>query len=356
MKLLNYQPKYTLDLHRGEPSNSSIIKLKKEKIEALIGKGRILELIGKWQESQKIREKALYLAEKIDDKNEMGQVYEALGWLSGRKCDYNEAIIYYQKAMKLFEITNNKSAIIKVAKGMGVVYYYKGDHDMAITYYNKSLKFANELDDKQGIAKIANNVGDLFRTEGYYEAALAYFEKCIKIHEEINNIDKKGIAIVTGNIGLVHTVEGNYDMAIEYYDRAISIVKGIGNQYVLTYFLIEKANTFFSLERFDEAQILNIEGLEIAEEIGNKEYIFKGKILSAKIDFALKKENAPKQLYEILKDTEDEIEITTLHYELWKMNEKEEHYQSALEFYQRLYEKTPNIEYKNRIEELINER
>ena len=57
--------------------------------------------------------------------------------------------------------------------------------------------------------------------------------------------------------------------------------------------------------------------------------------------------------------------IAAIHYELWRMltqmsptskvddiSNPEEHRQKALELYQKLYEKTPNIAYKERAEEL----
>ncbi len=72
----------------------------------------------------------------------------------------------------------------------------------------------------------------------------------------------------------------------------------------------------------------------------NKEYIFKGKVLSAKIDFTLG----------------DEAKIAALHYELWKMTHKGEHRQTSLTLYQTLYKTTPNIEYKEWMEEMQNYR
>jgi hypothetical protein len=67
----------------------------------------------------------------------------------------------------------------------------------------------------------------------------------------------------------------------------------------------------------------------------------------------------------MLAETEDEKEQAILHYELWKAQtlkvsepfevSGEDHRQKALELYQNLYEKTPNFEYKQRIEELLGE-
>ena len=57
-----------------------------------------------------------------------------------------------------------------------------------------------------------------------------------------------------------------------------------------------EAVAVFSLQRYEEAQVLNAEGLRIAKNLGNKEYIFQGNVLSAKIDFALGSKEAPYRL------------------------------------------------------------
>ncbi len=50
---------------------------------------------------------------------------------------------------------------------------------------------------------------------------------------------------------------------------------------------INRTELLFLLERFDESKIFNDEALQITEEVGRKDIIFSGKVLSAKIDFQL---------------------------------------------------------------------
>jgi hypothetical protein len=108
------------------------------------------------------------------------------------------------------------------------------------------------------------------------------------------------------------------------------------------------------LQRYAEAQALNQEGLRIAEEVGRKEYILQGSILSAKVDFTLGNKDALHRLKNMLQQTDDNAEIAILHYELWKMAFSEEHRQAALDLYKTLYAATPNIDYKRRMEEMKN--
>ena len=54
----------------------------------------------------------------------------------------------------------------------------------------------------------------------------------------------------------------------------------------------------------------------------------------------------------MLKESKEGSELVTLHYELYKMTGNKTHRIEALKIYHKLYEKTPNIKYKEKIEEL----
>ena len=136
----------------------------------------------------------------------------------------------------------------------------------------------------------------------------------------------------------------------------------------LSHLLIARAEVFFRSRAILKARACNAEGLQYAEDIGNKSQIFAGRAQKAKIDFALgHKEKAVELLINMLIETANEDEMAELHFELWKMNQtfggfsrlsdsKDNHHTVALKLYNKLYAKTPNIEYKNRIDELTSMR
>ncbi|MEW6686774.1 MAG: hypothetical protein AB1393_11310 [Candidatus Edwardsbacteria bacterium] len=116
--------------------------------------------------------------------------------------------------------------------------------------------------------------------------------------------------------------------------------------------MYHKADLCFILQRIEEAEALNNEALEMAEKVKRQEIIFESKILRTKIiaqkDIVLARE----QLKDMLKESKEETQLASLHYELFKLTGEQESKTKALELYLRLYEKTPNIQYKERIEEL----
>jgi tetratricopeptide (TPR) repeat protein len=156
------------------------------------------------------------------------------------------------------------------------------------------------------------------------------------------------------------------------YEKAIAGHGEIGFKYGLTYWFEGKASCLFEQEKFSEAWEFADKCVKVSTEISKPDTRFNGKVLQAKIDFAMGEQvQGITMLLEMLAEATDESQKATLHYELWKMCRGEscarpmagtrpaattdEHRQKALELYQKLYEKTPKVEYKQRIEELLGE-
>ncbi len=295
--------------------------------------------------------KSLQLCEALGEKLEKARVLNNMGNCYRQQGDGEAAIAYYNQAFKIGEELGDSHGIGIIANNMGILCTeLKGDYDAAMTWYHKSLQIGEELGDKLNRAKVLNNIGECCRLKGDYGIAMAWYHKSQQISEKLG--DKPGLAITLGNIGHIYRAQCDYKRALEPYDRALAIFRKLENKYCLCEYAIGKAEALFSLQRYEEAQELNTEGSRMAEEVGDKEYMFKGKVLSVRIAFALGDEDVPRRLEEMLQQTQDEAEIAALHYELWQMTHHEPHRQTALKIYQRLYETTPNIEYKTRMDEM----
>lgn len=297
-----------------------VVSLTEVEIDTLLKKAGILELIGEWQTCQQVCEEALHLAEQIGDRCRMGRAYRSLGIIFRTK-DYEKAMTYFMQALKEFEASDDKAEtgylftsigltsdlkgnsdaamewykkalIISEeigepllsavnASNIGILCDIKEDYKTAMLWYDKSLQISEELGEKLNKSRVLNNIGENHRLQGDYAVAITYFEKALQIKEELG--DTFQIALVAGNIGHVLKEQGNYEAAIVRYDRAITILRELRDKYYVYEFLIGKAESLFSLHRFDEAQGSNDEGLQIAEEAKSKEYIRRGNELSKKL-------------------------------------------------------------------------
>ncbi|OQY30191.1 MAG: hypothetical protein B6244_01105 [Candidatus Cloacimonetes bacterium 4572_55] len=287
---------------------------------AVCNMGVFYRVKGDYEKEMVCYKKYLKISQELDNKENISRAVGNIGAVYYNKGDYEAAMAYYEKCLKINQELGNKRGIVSVVSNMGIVYKNKGDYEAAMECYEKSLRISQELGDKQSVARVVGNMGGIHCSRGDYEAAMACYEKSLKISQKLGN--KRNISIAIGNMGIVHAHKGeyeeamvcyekqlkideklgdklgifyavgnmgniykdrgDYEAAIDCYDRAIAIGRELGAISALCECLINKAEVFYLAKRCDEAKICNVEGLKIAEEIGIKEQISKGKSLLKK--------------------------------------------------------------------------
>jgi len=325
--------------------------------------GNIYYHKGDYAKTMECYKKDLKICEELGDKSGISRAVGNIGIIYHRTTDYTRAMEFYIRSLKIFEELGNKNKMSTVIGNIGGLYQQKGDFTKAMEYYKRYMKISEELSNKEGISSALAAIGHINIITGEYENAMEYYEKSLKICDELG--DKNGIAGIFGSIATIYTEKINYSKAIEFYDKAININRNLGLKALLSFHLFNKSEILYKINRIQEAKETNKECFEIAEEIKDFEHVYKSKILTAKIDFRIPSNfefqitNCLNPLEEILKNSKDEKQVALLNYELAIMNSEMErneiakkHKKDALKLYKKLYEKTPMIEFKNRIKEL----
>jgi len=163
--------------------------------------------------------------------------------------------------------------------------------------------------------------------------------------------DQRSLSIVVASMGELFQHQGQTETALTYFNRALSLTRKIGEKFIMTHVLIDKAGILFNQNRLAAARAVNDEGLHFAQELDQNDQILKA-TMAVKIDYSLGEHSALNRLKQLLTETEKDADRADIHYELWKLTNKNHHRQPALTLYQKLFTKTPNIIYKNRIDEL----
>lgn len=238
-----------------------------DEIKTHLKKGKVLELIGRWEECQQTYERALNLAKKSRDVVMLGQANNSLGRLLLLKGEYARAMGVLQTAAGLFESVDDKSGIAKVYGNLGNLYFRQGQYNEAKEYFEQSigigtrsshttnaqivanlgLTYMNQgnfdegircqkaqlvicerNNDKQGMATIYTNMGIVYFEKGDYEAALQSYEKGLMLSEELGNKQLKAIA--TGCIGSVYERQGNYSAAMQHFKQDLELCEELGDK------------------------------------------------------------------------------------------------------------------------------
>ena len=236
--------------------------------EYMVMKGSVLQLTGKFDEAKDVFKKSLKKAEDVNDLDNMGKSYSALGRIHEDKGNYELAIIFQKKAIHLFEKIQDKFGLASSIGSLGDIYYEKGDYNKAMNFYNKQLLINKEAGNKKGVHIAVESMGDVLKEQGDYTHALKYLGKSLKILEEFD--DKVGISMTIGNMGNVYYDKGDQANAIKCYEKQLLICESLGYKKGISAALGNLGNIYIEKNDFKQALKNLKRSLKILEELGDK--------------------------------------------------------------------------------------
>ncbi len=256
------------------------LKLAKKSRDALLlaqvhnNLGRLLTLRGNYTQARNYLEMAVQLFESVDDQRGIANVYGNLGNLFFREGKYEEAKSFFTESISLEQgVKNSPTVNAQIVANLGLTYMNQGDYDEGIRVQQEKLDICKKQNDKQGMAILYTYLGIVYLEKGDYDAALESFHNGFDYSEELGNKQLTSIAI--GNIGLVYERQGDYDRAMENYELDLKLCEEMG----------DKQGTAIALNLI--GQLLNVKGefhkaieylqkdLMLCEELGYQKGIAK---------------------------------------------------------------------------------
>ncbi|MFW5799809.1 MAG: tetratricopeptide repeat protein, partial [Spirochaetota bacterium] len=199
-----------------------------EEIEIYYRKGKILNLIGRWNEGIKILDKGIYLAKQVGNKKKEAQLKVIKGEILQELSEYDKSLETLNDAKDISEDILDKKTLGYSLDNIGEIYRLKGEYSKAMKHFQRSLLLDIEIGDKQGASDSLNNIGNIYRHKHNYEKALESHLKSIEIKKEIE--DKDGIALAYNNIAIIYWNKGDYDNSLEYLKKSLAIKEEMGNK------------------------------------------------------------------------------------------------------------------------------
>lgn len=201
--------------------------------------------------------------------------------------NFQEASKSIQKAIEIAERIQNIPIIFKVYRKAGMIYESNSKLEDAANFYKKSLDLIDQVNDTQKL-DIYIDWAIINKKRGKYKVSKDYYDRTLELATKVNDIEM--IEFAYNGLGTLHGALGEFDKAVEAYLHSIDIAKkrknireevvgltNIANVYT-------KANNFdLALERIQQAKELATQ-IKDSLEIANVLNIY-GKILNAKKDF-----------------------------------------------------------------------
>ncbi|MDX1521453.1 MAG: tetratricopeptide repeat protein, partial [Anaerolineae bacterium] len=178
-----------------------------DQIEVMLKLGEVLQLVGEWEKTAALYDKATRQAQQLDNREALAWCELAKGELLRKQGKYEESLTWFNRAREAFEAIGNQAGIGQVLHSSGTLAAQQGDYDAARTRYEASLEIRRALDEKPQIASLLSNLAILAEYQGDYAQAQALNEEGLATRQEVG--DKWGIAISLNNLGNVILGQGH---------------------------------------------------------------------------------------------------------------------------------------------------
>lgn len=206
---------------------------------------------GEYSEALKYTFRALEIREQKKDSAGMGISYGNIGNLYNNLKQYKEAIGFFTKGVNIFLKQGNKESAAAVYNNIGVSYEKSGALDKALQSYMKSVELLLELKDSLGMAARFNNIGVVYEKQGKPEKALSYQMQALRLQEQ--GADQMGASISCSNIGNLYAIMKNYEEAIRYFWKSIHLSEEIDDLEGLQYSYMGLSEVYKSRGDYAEA-------------------------------------------------------------------------------------------------------
>ncbi len=265
----NFQNSRAISYYDKLADNLDHIKQQPAYIKTLLKKVDILVLIGDWNESERVLQNALALANSTEDQLLLGRANNDLGHLLTLKGNYAEAKKYLEIAAGFFEAINDEIGMSKVYGNLGNVFFRQGEYEKAKDYFKESLRISSEIEQSSNNFGIVSNLGLALMNQGQYDEAISnmrpYLEQCDR------EGNKLGVANISIYLGIVYFEKGDNDEAMECYQKGLKECEDLGNKFLIAIALGCMGKLLVKKGHFDTATELYDRDLKICRELGDKQ-------------------------------------------------------------------------------------
>lgn len=212
--------------------------------------------------------KALTVAQSIDDTFEIAETLFNIGEIFLEKNDYPTALDYYDSALNIYQKINSSYGAFWCYLSQGIILKNSGKFQESLETYKKAQDIARQRNDERGVADCYNNMGNVLKQQGKWAQAADYFDHALKIFRKLG--EEMRISDCLNNIGDIYYMTGQHFTALKKYMESLRIVKLAGDPYRQIMRNNNIAETLVSLGRYDEALEYFNAAMALAEEANDQ--------------------------------------------------------------------------------------
>lgn len=132
------------------------------------------------------------LALELKDHLKVGFSYCYLGWCEYYRSDYQKSCDYYYKGLAIFDSLDNKEQVGRIYNSLAQALFEYQDFNQADSCLHEALKIFYELNDTSNMAEAYRNLGYFCAQSGLFSVSDSYYNKALSLDLMAKNIETMG--------------------------------------------------------------------------------------------------------------------------------------------------------------------
>ncbi|WP_299159069.1 adenylate/guanylate cyclase domain-containing protein [uncultured Eudoraea sp.] len=211
-------------------------------------------------------------AKATDSTKRIIEAYQERGSAFRLKGDHSHALESFLAGVKIADKEENKGDLGILYLNIGILYARRGDDQNAILNYQNAIPILKAENDSINFATVLENLGDLYNLKLVKpDSALLFFKESGEIYRALDY--KLGIAYNLGNVGLAYALKGENELAEKNINQATVMLEELGDNYPISVYLTFMSDIYADKGDWPSAFGFAQKSLDLAKQHGLKEQI-----------------------------------------------------------------------------------
>lgn len=265
--------------------------------------------------------------------------------------EYEQALAHLQQAVAVQERLGNQEQMAVGLGNLGDIYRAMGDYQQAITYHQKALLIRYEWGDRAGTATNLRDLGIDFAEVGVTDEALLCFWQALTLDIELARRDACGV--VVGHIGCLLGQQGETTLGLRGLETAVSLLRLTHSRLFLGQFLLAQIDLLWPSANWAQIEALLAEATALLPQSDAADLLLSAQLFAVRLQVAQQQRSPAEARATLLAyPTHDDQQQAAISYALWQIDPTQEDRQETAVRYQRLYQQSPQLEYRQRLLDL----
>lgn len=194
--------------------------------ELLICYGIATELLGDIKQASKFLDRAILLAEKLQDPTLQTYAYRARGDINAYHSTAENALLDLHKAYRIADNNNDEFNLLLAKNSLANLYAYIKDFDKALDYYSDVYDDAKKSNNQISVSAIAYNMARVYQDLEQTEKAIKYFDESHLVSKQIG--DDAGVAYALNGVGIIALHQQKIESAQTQLEKASATFNDLG--------------------------------------------------------------------------------------------------------------------------------